>query len=302
MWYRRNVDVDLRSLERQAKATGLPEDIKAYAKALRRSGASLCNCESQVCGHEYPCLERANLDTSTPVGAVCDACAAVIPSEFHNADCWCRACGKKRVGNGLRMKTNGSIDDIKKLGSIPQFEGLQGPNMHWFGESYNPSLEHEKWHEWYVVSMSLRAYYTAILLGLSILPLSQQGFPVDPLNASADILMAEFEEWARNRERPPHFIIKTKDILPLARYFALASRRNHRGRGDYGVLEPGWGWGEYRDPRSQKTVWIAQPEFLPDKHLAIIKKDFIELKAPDTGSISTGKLDLDRDLEWLIYT
>jgi hypothetical protein len=305
-YYRRNSDRDLRIIERQAKNTGLPEDIEAYEGALRRAGLELCNCESIECGHGYPCLEIANFDTSTPVGPVCDRCIATIPSEFHNSDCWCRNCSIDRVGSGMMMKSNMSMSDIANYGFIPQFSAPQGPNMHWFGQAYNPSLENEKWHEWYVVSMSLKAYFTALKLGLSILPLSQQGFPVDPLNASADILMDEFLQWVRNRpsDHPPNFIIKIVDTYPLARYFALSSRRNYRGSGDYGGLEPGWGWGEYNSSYfgSRGTIWIAQPDFLDDDGSIaerLLREDFEELKAPDTGSIITDNLDFNRDAEWL---
>ena len=148
MWYRRNSDEGLRRAEKRAKTSGSPEDIRAYEAALRRDGFRLCNCESGICGHGYPCLERADFDTSTPVGSVCIACAESIPQEFHNDDCWCQACGVNRVGSGMMMKSNMSMSDVAEYGFIPGFSSSQGPNMHWFGQAYNPSLENEKWQEY----------------------------------------------------------------------------------------------------------------------------------------------------------
>jgi hypothetical protein len=194
------------------------------------------------------------------------------------------------------------MSSIRDWGFIPQFEGLQGPNMRWF--SMYKGLEDKQWSDWYIVQMHPKAFYTALILGIEIFVMYRTGFPFDPQDSSNSHLMEEFEQQIVNYgegSRVPTFMMKTGDVFPLARYYALASRRNYRGSHDYGVLDSGWGWGEFTTPQfgEVRTFWVAQPCFLREEREDILRRDFTELKAPDTGSVHTGKIDLDRDLEWI---
>lgn len=204
--------------------------------------------------------------------------------------------------------SNVSMDDIARKGLIPQFNALQGPNMHWFGHHFAPSIEHEKWHEWYVVGMHPTVFDVAREIGIKILLIHRNGFPIDPLNVNTEGMLEEemetqFGDYGPD-SRVPMFLVKTKDIFQLARYFALASRRIERNKHyDYGSLPPGRGWGEYirkLGSRDDLTVWLAQKELLDSGYLKILNEDnFIEIKAPDTGSLLTGERQFNRDEEWM---
>lgn len=82
MYYRRNMDENLRRLERQWRETNLPADWKAYAAAARRAG--LCpKCQELESLSEDKCDVCANRpceDCDEPLNCgrcndyICDAC------------------------------------------------------------------------------------------------------------------------------------------------------------------------------------------------------------------------------------
>lgn len=220
-----------------------------------------------------------------------------------------------------------SAPDLRWFESRPGYEHL-----------VMPQFKNESWSEWSIVQLGPRAIEACHGLGMPVVMVSWSS-PWHPIastdpkrwsNVRLDLSGYDYEEKEAalrrirdlagdNIEPLPDnpdvyvlfveektfvaFTMRRDDIFNLARYFVTASRIEHRNPAlDYGTLPPGHGWGEVRRDLSQRSdsYWVAPLEELAERYREVIVEDrFIELKAPDSGSIKTGKVDPDRDMEWL---
>lgn len=238
---------------------------------------------------------------------------------------------------------NLSIGDIVKYNLIPEFQYLSAPDLRWFElrPGYEhltmPQFMGESYSDWSVVKLGFTAIEACHALGMPVVMVSWSS-PWHPTVSSArqgtqvridlsgydyierEAAIERMQALAGNSIEPDAndsdvyimyveeatfvaFAMRRKDIFELARYFALASRREHRNPiYDYGSLPPGHGYGEYKRDYTRRSdnYWVAPVEQLEaDYQEAIREERFIETKAPDSGSIKTGSIDDQRDIEWL---
>jgi len=231
--------------------------------------------------------------------------------------------------------------DIVEWDLIPGFKAMSAPDMRWFDpipgyeDLVMPQFRGESVYDWYIVKLGPEAIEACYALKMPVVMVTWTSpwHPTGPTSKEKiavriDLSGYDYEEREATLQRMLDlgkkdavekldddtyviyveektfvaFAMKSSDIFPLARYFVLASRMEHRNPSyDYGTLPPGKGWGEYdRSLRENDTYWVASFEELDDRYKEVIVEDrFIEVKAPDSGSIKTGDVDETRDLEWL---